>query len=147
MFSICTTSNCITFVGCHHCLPIYWKGDVRTECSWIIKTLFPQKLSGLSFIIPATTVELQMLKLWWLLKVMFRCLNDGISTMQSEYQSIENVWCDQITLFLTSGWIYVGELPVQNTWPQQRNTTWKRFSDGLGNCSVVVFYWSPYDPS
>jgi hypothetical protein len=48
---------------------------------FILKTLFEEKkLSDVSFANPASTVGLQLLNLW-LLKVMLKCLNDGVTTI------------------------------------------------------------------
>lgn len=58
----------------------HWStGDSRTEYCWILKTLFPQKLSGVSITNPTNTGRLQLLSLW-VLKVMIRCVNDGVRT-------------------------------------------------------------------
>jgi hypothetical protein len=101
---------------------IHWKGLLRkiTELlqhgwqqTWIfiLKNLFPQKLSDLSFTNPTFTVGLQLLNLI-LLKVNLRCVNDGVTTIKRGRQTIANarvMWLDEssFTLFPTSGRVYV----------------------------------------
>jgi hypothetical protein len=73
---------------------------------FILKTLFPHKLSDVSFTNPKSTVELQLLNLW-LLKVMLRCVNDGVTTMKLGHQTSGNarmIWSDESSfpLFPTS---------------------------------------------
>jgi hypothetical protein len=52
--------------------------------NWIymLKTLFPQKLSDVSFTNPSPKVRLQLLNLL-LLKVMLKCVNDGAMTLNT----------------------------------------------------------------
>jgi hypothetical protein len=51
---------------------------------FILKTLFPQKLSDMNFTNPTSMVGLQLLNLW-LLKVMLRYVNDGFTTIKPGY--------------------------------------------------------------
>jgi predicted transcriptional regulator len=62
----------------------------RTEYVFILKTLFPQKLSNVSSTNPTSTVGLELLNLR-LLKVMHRCVNNGVTTLKPGYQTTGNV--------------------------------------------------------
>jgi hypothetical protein len=78
-------------------------------------TLFPQKLSDMSFTNPSSMVRLQLLNLW-LLKVMLRCINDGATTIKPGHQATGNmrvIWSDEssFTLFLTSGRVHIWRTP------------------------------------
>jgi hypothetical protein len=86
-------------------------GDSRTEYVFILKPLFPQTLSDVSFTNPTSTARLQLLNLR-LLNAMFRCVNHGVTTINPEHQTNGNVlvmWSDEstFTLFATSGRVYV----------------------------------------
>jgi hypothetical protein len=61
--------------------------QVTGQQNWIfiLKTLFQQKLSDVSFTNPTSTVWLKLLNLW-LLKVMLSCINDCITTIKSGHQ-------------------------------------------------------------
>jgi hypothetical protein len=88
----------------------------RWEQNWIVfilKTLFPQKLSDTSFTNPASTVGLQLLNLR-LLKVMLRCVNNGVMTIKCGHQTTRNarvMW--SFTLFPISGRVYVWRTPKE----------------------------------
>jgi hypothetical protein len=58
--------------------------QVMGQQNWIfiLKTLFPKKLSDMSFTNQTSMVRLQLLNLW-LLKVILRCINDGITTINN----------------------------------------------------------------
>jgi hypothetical protein len=74
----------------------------RWQQKWIsiLTTLFPKKLSNMSFTNPASTVGLQLLNLW-LLKVTLRCVNDGLTTIkpghQTTWQTERHVWHGQMS--------------------------------------------------
>jgi hypothetical protein len=87
--------------------------QVTGQRNWIfmLKTLFPQKLSNVSFTYPTSTVGLQLLNLW-LLKIMLRCANDGLMTIKPGHQTTGNariIWSyeSSFTLFPTWGKVYV----------------------------------------
>jgi hypothetical protein len=61
----------------------------RTKYVFISKTLFPQKLYDVSFTNPTFTAGLQLLNVW-LLKVMFRCVNDGVPTVKPGHKTTGN---------------------------------------------------------
>jgi hypothetical protein len=64
----------------------------------------------MSFTNPTYMVGLQVLNLW-LLKVMFRCVNNGVMTMKPGHQTTGNarvIWSDK---FPTSGRVYVWRTP------------------------------------
>jgi hypothetical protein len=87
------------------------QGTGQQNWIFIMKTLFPQELYDMSFTNPASTVELQLPNLW-LLKVIFRCVNDGVTTIKPGYQttgSAHVLWSDEssFTLFPTSGRVYI----------------------------------------
>jgi hypothetical protein len=85
----------------------------RWQQKWIIilKALFPQKLSDMSFTNPTSTVGLQLLNLR-LLKVMLSCVNDGATTIKPGRQTTGNarvIWSREssFALFPTLGRVYV----------------------------------------
>jgi hypothetical protein len=89
----------------------------RTEYSpW--RPCFHKKLSDVSFTNPTSTVWLQLLNLW-LLKVMFRRVNDGVTTIKPGHQTTGNarvIWSDDesfFTLVPTSGRVYVWRTPKE----------------------------------
>jgi hypothetical protein len=62
-------------------------------------------------------VGLQLLNLW-LLKVMLRCLNDGVRTTKPEHQTTGNmcvIWSDKSSFMLlpTSGRVYIWRTPKE----------------------------------
>jgi hypothetical protein len=65
--------------------------QVTGQQNWIfiLKTLFPQKLSDMSFTNPTSTVGLQLLNLW-VPKVMLRCVNNGVTTIKFGYPTTWN---------------------------------------------------------
>jgi hypothetical protein len=87
--------------------------QVTGQQNWlfILKAQFPKKQSDVNFTNPTSTVGLQLLNLW-LLIVMLRCLNDGVTTIKPGHQAIGNarvIWSDESssTLFPTSGRVYI----------------------------------------
>jgi hypothetical protein len=71
----------------------------------------------MSFTNPTSTVGLHLLNLW-LLKVMLRCINNGIMTIKPAHQTCENVrviWSDESSfmLFPTSRRVYVWRTPKE----------------------------------
>jgi hypothetical protein len=90
-------------------------GELQQNWIFILKTLFPLKVSEVSLTNP--TAGLQLLNLW-LLKVMLRCINDGVTTIKRGHQTTGNahvIWSDEFsfTLFPTSGRVYVWRTPKQ----------------------------------
>jgi hypothetical protein len=98
----------------------------------------------LNFTNPTSMAGLQLLNLW-LLKVMFRCVNDGVTTIKPVYQTAGNVrviWSDEssFTLFPISGRVYVWRTPNEVYNPEYLVPTFKtrgRFCDGLSSNIVV----------
>jgi hypothetical protein len=91
---------------------------------------FPQKLSDMSFTNPASMVGLQLLNLW-LLKVMLRCENDGVTIIKPGYRTTGNIhviWSDELpfTLFPTSGRVYIWRTPKEAYNPECLVPTVKR---------------------
>jgi hypothetical protein len=97
---------------------LFWKITVlqhRWQQDWIfiLKTLFPQKLSDMSFTNPTSTVGLQVLNLW-LQNVMLRCVNNGVMTIKPGHQAnVCMLWSDESSfmMFPTSGRVYVLRTP------------------------------------
>jgi hypothetical protein len=92
-------------------------GELQQNWIFILKALFPQKLSYVSFTNPTSTVGLQLLNLW-LLKIILRCVNDGVTTIKPGHQTNGNarvIWSDEtsFTLFPKSGRVYVWRTPKE----------------------------------
>jgi hypothetical protein len=120
-----------------------------------LKDPFPQEVSEVRFRNPISTVGLQLLNLW-LLKVMLRCVNDGVTTITPGHQTTRNarvIWSHEssFTLFPTSWKVYVWRTPEKGYNPeclvrfQQRNmeVLWWLGQQYRG----TVFCWSYYYPS
>jgi hypothetical protein len=89
-----------------------------------LKTQFPQKLSDVSFTNPTSRVGLHLLKLW-LLKVILKCINNGVMTIKPGHQTTGNacvIWSDDsfFPLFPTSGrvcvWRTSKEHKIRKAW-------------------------------
>jgi hypothetical protein len=70
--------------------------------------LCPQKLSNVSFTNPAPSVAVEL----QLLKLMFRCVNDGVTTINPGHQTTEKarfIWLEKspFNFFPKSGRVYV----------------------------------------
>jgi hypothetical protein len=79
-----------------------------------LKTLFPQKLSDVSFRNPTSTVGLILLNLS-LLKVMLRCVNDGVTTIKPGRQTTGNarvIWSRK-SFFFTLVRVYFWRSPKE----------------------------------
>jgi hypothetical protein len=98
---------------------------------FILKTLFPQKLSDASFTNPISTVGLQLLN-FWLLKAVLRCVNHGVTTIKSGNQTTVNAL--SFTLFPTSEKVYVWRTPKEAYNPECLVPTVKH-----GEGSVMVW--------
>jgi hypothetical protein len=124
--------------------------QVTGQQNWIfiLKTLFTLKLSEVSFTNPTFTLQLQLLNLW-LLKVMLRCVNDGVTTIKPGHQTTWNecvIPSDEssFTLFPTWGRVYVWRTPKEAYNPECLvSTTRGRFCDGLGSNIVVKYSIGP----
>jgi hypothetical protein len=68
--------------------------------------MLPQKLSDMSSTNPPSTVGLQLLNLW-LLKIVIRCVNDGVITIKPAHQTTGNAHVTSITLFPAPGRVYI----------------------------------------
>jgi hypothetical protein len=84
---------------------------------------------------PTSTVGLQLLNLL-LLKVMLRCVNDGVTIIKPGHQATGNVlviWPDEspFTLFPTSGRIYVSRTPKEDYSPKCLAQTLKHGGSSL----------------
>jgi transposase len=113
---------------------IYWKDSFEkyrwTTAAQVTAELnihLPQNLSSVRLRLtnPTSTVGLKLLNLW-LLKVMLRCVNDGVTTMTPENQTTVSaiaIWSNESSfiLFPTSGKVYFGRTPKE-AWFQQWNT-------------------------
>jgi hypothetical protein len=85
--------------------------DRTTKLNIQLEDLFPQKLSDVSFTDPTSTVGIQSINLWSL-KVMLRCVNDGVTTVNPGHQTTGNarvMWSkdSSFTLFPALGRVYV----------------------------------------
>jgi hypothetical protein len=125
----------LTKRDCHTLRRIVSKSDRTTaQCRWqqnwifIWKTLFPQKLSDVSFINPTSMLGLQLQNLW-LLKLMLRCLNNDVTTINLDIRQLEactsygqmsRPWhfslCEEEFMF----WEH--KPTIRNAWFQQWNT-------------------------
>jgi hypothetical protein len=105
--------------------------QLRWQQNWIfiLETLFPQKLSGVSFTNRASMVRLQLLHLW-LLKLMLRCVN-GVTTVKPRHQGLETcTLCDQICRHSRCSLhkeeftfdVHPRKHTIRNAWFQQWNT-------------------------
>jgi hypothetical protein len=111
----------------------------RWQQNWISisKTLFPQKLSDVSFTNATSTVGLQLLNLW-LLKVMLRCVNDGVTIMKPGHETNRKalvMWPDNssFTLFPTSRRVGIWRTPKEAYNPERLVPT----VNHEGNCAMV----------
>jgi hypothetical protein len=87
--------------------------QITGDLDWIlvVETLFPQKLPYIQFTNPTSTAGLQLLNSWSL-KVMLRCLSDGVATIKRRHHTTGNsgvIWTDKsfFTLFPASGRVYL----------------------------------------
>jgi hypothetical protein len=110
---------------------------VTADWVFILKTLFPQKLS-ISFTNPTSTGGLQLLNLW--------CLNSGVMTIKPGYQTTGNK-CDMVR------WVVFHAVPymrkglhlenpqgsLQSGMSGSKRGTWRRFYEGLGS-NIMVQY-------
>jgi hypothetical protein len=96
-------------------------------------------MCDLSFINPTSTAGLQLL-CPWLLKVVIRWVNDGVTTVKPGHKTTGNacmagwVVLDAV-LYIRRSWGL--QNITRNAWFQQRNTTQSRFCDGLDSDIVV----------
>jgi hypothetical protein len=109
------------------------------------------KFSDVSFTKPTSMVAagLQVRNLR-LLKVMLRCVYDGVTSIKPGHQTTGNsrvVWSDEssFTLFPSSGKVYLWRTPKETHNLRCLVLTVKHgdFYDGLGS-NIVVFCWSHY---
>jgi hypothetical protein len=114
--------------------------QVTGQQNWmfILKTLFPQKLSDMSFTNPGSMVGLQLLN-FWLLKVMLRCINNGVTTVKPWHQTTGNmcmIWSDEssFTLFSTSQRDHIWRTLKEAYYPERLVLTVKH-----GGGSVMVW--------
>jgi hypothetical protein len=148
-------------------IAINWEGLFRKftkllqhkwQQNWILfslKTLFPQKLSDVSFTYPLFTVGLLQSLNIWLLKVMFRFVNNEVTTIKSWHQTDGNacvMWpmSQPSSCSLQQEEFTFAEQPrkpkVRNAWLQQWNTgeaLWWFGQQYLG----TVFCWTHCYPS
>jgi hypothetical protein len=116
-----------------------------------LKTLFPQKLSDVSFTNPTSgvAVGLQLLNLW-LLKVMLRCVNDGVRTIKPWHQTRGNAR-DVFRWVVLLAVAYIRRsLRLENTqgslqsgMPGSNSETRGRFCDWLGSSIMVQYSVGP----
>jgi hypothetical protein len=129
-------------------------GDSRTDCSSWGPCFHESCPTWASQIQYKSTAGLQLLNLW-LLKVMLRCVNDGVTAMKPGYQTTENacvIWSGEstFTLSLNQGEFTFREHSrkpkIRNAWFQQWNTgevlLW--FGEQYRG---ILFGWYHYDPS
>jgi hypothetical protein len=114
------------------------------------KTLFPQKLSYVSFTDPTSVVGLQLLNLS-LLKVVLRCLNNGVTTIKPGHQTTGNtcaIWSDESSfmLFPTSGRVYVWRTPTEACNLESLVPTMKHGAASVMVWAAVSWYSIPLVP-
>jgi hypothetical protein len=120
---------------------------------FILKTLFAQKLSDMTFTNPTSTVGQHLLNLR-LLKVMPRWVNDDVTTMKPGRQTTGNVWYGQMSRPSRSSLhqekITFGEHSrkptIRDTWSKQWNTGKVLWWFGQQNHGTV-FCWLHSNPS
>jgi hypothetical protein len=107
---------------------------------FIMKTLFPQKLSDMSFTNPTSRVGLQLPNLW-LLEIMPRCVNDGVMTIEPGHQTTGNAWYGQMSRPSCCFLFMFGEQPRKHTIriPDANSETRGRFCDSLSS-NIVLHY-------
>jgi hypothetical protein len=121
-------------------------GESRTEY-WSWRSCFHKNCFDMSFTDPTSMVGIQLLNLW-LLKIMLKCINNGVTTIKRGRQTTGNVhmiWSDEspFMLFHTSGRIYVWRTFKETYNPEFLVPTVKhggRFCDGLGS-NIMVSCW------
>jgi hypothetical protein len=126
----------------------------RTECTLVFKILFPQRLSDVNFTNPISTVGLQLLNLW-LLKVMLRCVNDGVTNIKPRHQTTGKRARHMVSWVVLHAvpyirkslrfWGHPRKPTILNAWVQQYNTgevLWWFGQQYRG----TVFWWSHYYP-
>jgi hypothetical protein len=112
------------------------------------------KLSDVNFTNPTSTAGMQLLNLC-LLKVILRCVNDGVTTIKPGHQttgiacviwSVESSFTLLPTTVRKSLRLENIQGSLQYGMPGSNSETRGRFCDGLGG-NIVVFCWSHYYPS
>jgi hypothetical protein len=113
------------------------------------RPFFPQKLSNMSITILTSMEGLQLLNLW-LQRVILKCVDDGVTTIQPGCQTTGNAWYGRMSH--PSRWsLHQEEFTFREhpPSPERLVPTVKQdtgtFCDGLGS-NVVVFCWSHYYP-
>jgi hypothetical protein len=84
----------------------------------------------------------------WLLKVMLRCINDGVTVIKPGHQATGNahiIWSDESSfmLFPTLGKVYVWRTPKE---AYNLECLVPIVEHGIGSVMVWVFCWSHYYP-
>jgi hypothetical protein len=90
----------------------------RQNWIFILKTLFVQKLSDVSFRNPISMVDLQLLNLW-LLEVMLRCINCGVKTSDN-YKHMTCPSHYSLSQEEFTFWEHPRNPTIGNPWFQQR---------------------------
>jgi hypothetical protein len=112
---------------------------------FIFKTLFPQKLCDASFTNPTSMVGVQLLN-FRLLKIMVRCVNDGVITIERGHQTSGNVpdRSDESIVFHAVPYVRKNirlentQGSLQSGMPGSNSETRGRFCDGLGSKFAVL---------
>jgi hypothetical protein len=124
--------------------------QVTGQENWIfiLKTLFPQKLSDMSVTNPTSAVGLQLLNLW-LLEVILRCVNDGVMTIKPRHQTAGNARVrrsdeSSFTLFPTLGRVCVWRTPKETynleCLPGSNSETQGKFCNGFGSSTHIMVF-------
>jgi hypothetical protein len=122
----------------------------RTNAAYSSWRPFPQTLSDVSFTNLTSTVGLQLLN-FWLLKVMLRCVNDGVTTIKPGYQATVHASYGQMShpshcSLLQEVYLENTHGSLQSGMPRSNNKIRVRFCDGLGR-NIMVLCWSHFYPS
>jgi hypothetical protein len=118
---------------------------VTGQQNWIfiLKSLFPHKLSDVSFTNPTSTVGLQLLNLW-LLWVMLRCVNDGVTNVKPVHEIAGNAWYGQVSrpsrCSPTSGRVYVWRTPKEAYNPECLVPTGKHGGGSMMVWAAISWY-------
>jgi hypothetical protein len=74
----------------------------------------------------------------WLLKVMLRCVNDGVTTTKPGQKTTGNAWHgEMVCRSIQQEEFTFGEHPIRSAWLHQWNSKRGRFCDGLGSKTLV----------
>jgi hypothetical protein len=118
--------------------------QVTLQQNWIfiMKSLFPRKISDVSITNPTPPVGMQLLN-FWLLKVMLRCVNGGVTTVKTTGNasviSVESSILHAVLYSSKSLCLKNTEGNLQSGMSGSNSETRGRICDDLGNNIMVAF--------